>query len=1767
MKTFDLIARSTEYRFQRRRGITRWVSCSDISELIRKPLGEKLSILQSLERVRVRVRCAVLFLSMLVASSATAPAVTLLAAPSLSGPANGATGISTTPTFSWSSVSGADRYWITLSTNSADLPTDPAATSAPGCVSRGFSGNVGTTSYTAPNAFPYVGTPATLSPNTTYYWRVQGWKSGGSQGNYSSIQSFTTAPAVTPTISVTSPNGGENWVAGSAHSITWTASNTGSVAYFKVALSTDGGVTWPDTGGGIDLTPSGIYNPNAGSYSWTIPSNLAGSSMRIRVRAMDAAGYKRAESIGSGNFTIAPTASQVADLTGRVFDQKSNLALANATITLASTTLGTFSRTTDTNGYYAFTSQALGTYTLSASLAGYTGTSTSVSLSGAATRNLYLSPNFTINPTATLSGTVTDSTTGAPLAGQTVTLGVTQTAVTDSSGRYSFPSFASGVYTVSVNASGYLAYYSQLSMSGPCFQAISLQRNQALMGPKTYCGYSADPVNVATGNYVFSKVDLKLPGPGFGFSFERNYNAQDASSGTSSATPLGYGWTHSYYVRLVVDGSNNVTILWGDGRAETYNPDGNGGFSPQQGVGIFDTLTSGSGGAYSLRKKDQTVYAFDGSLRLASITDKNGNTLSLAYTGSNLTTITDTAGRSIGFTYDGSSRLTKITDPIARTIQFGYDANGNQISSTDANGKVTQYTYDGNHQMLTMVDPRGNTVVTNTYDAANRVVTAQKDAKQGQTSYEYNETARKTTVTQPLGRVTTYYYDIKRRLTRQDDANGNSVQYGYDDAGNRTLVTNKNGITTNYSYDTVGNVTGKTIGAVTTQITYDAKNNPLTRVDELGQVTNFTYDSNGNLIQTVDVNGGISKVSYTANGLPQTLTDPLNHVTTFTYDQWGNLATKTGALNNVTQYTYDGAGRQTAVQDALNRTSRSVYDNNDNLVSGTDAALQTTSYTYDGNNNRTSATDKRGKSTFYSYDVKDLLTTSTDALGHVVTTAYDALDQKIAVTDARGGVTHYAYDPAGNLVSGTDAMGKATQYTYDPNGNRWTITDPLGNTTRFFYDEFDRLIETDDPLGNKNKTDYDSLGRRMKVTDANGKATTFAYDPLGHLTKVTDANGGIVSYTYDPAGNRLSMTDPNGHRTTYTYDALNRLIQINDPSGGITVNTYDAVGNLASRKDANGKTVTYTYDAMDRRTGIAYPSGAPVSFTYDANGNRIGMTDGIGSATYQFDNLNRMTSATDAFGKTVGYAYDANGNRASMTYPGNKTVTYGYDANNRMASITDWLPHTTSYAYDDAGHLTGATNPNGTSAAYTFDTAGRVTALANSKGATAICNYALTLDPVGNHTQCAQNEPLQPVLPPQNIGYTYDTDNRLTASGTVTCAYDANGNLTARRENTFAYDFENRLIQSTINGVDSQYQYDGLGNRMAVATISGTQRYVVDTNGTLSHVLAVTDRAGTVSAYYVYGRGLVSSISSTGDSRYYHYDVRGSTIALSDSTGKVTDQYAYDPFGKLLNSNETTENPFRYIGRQGIWDDRNGLCYIRARYYAPNLGRFITKDPMTGTDGDSQSLHRYVYALNNPIRFVDINGFFAWDTFGIGVLQYIGGNAQMIGGVALNGFAAATEFASTGNYLALANGYLDMLHSVNDGSRNIAAGMQNALVNSFKNRSWTSGDDVAGVYDEFLDNHPILKRADDIRQGINTISNLYNFGTGNLSQEAFKHLASGDLIAGVDDLDTIRTLPNDLADALKTVADTTTDAYKLISTPRIPEIPESRACQVQTYKK
>jgi RHS repeat-associated protein len=138
----------------------------------------------------------------------------------------------------------------------------------------------------------------------------------------------------------------------------------------------------------------------------------------------------------------------------------------------------------------------------------------------------------------------------------------------------------------------------------------------------------------------------------------------------------------------------------------------------------------------------------------------------------------------------------------------------------------------------------------------------------------------------------------------------------------------------------------------------------------------------------------------------------------------------------------------------------------------------------------------------------------------------------------------------------------------------------------------------------------------------------------------------------------------------------------------------------------------------------------------------------------------------------------------------------------------------------------------------------------------------------------------------------------------------------------------------------------------------------------------------------------------------YHFDALGNTVALTDPAQQVVNHYAYSPFGILLNNQETVPQPFKYVGKLGVMAEANGLYYMRARYYDPEVGRFIAEDPL-GFEGGGVNL--YVYGGNNPVLMVDPEGLsgFAID-FGGGYGTGWGDN-YFDGGSAGSGFFIGTR--------------------------------------------------------------------------------------------------------------------------------------------------------------
>jgi len=204
--------------------------------------------------------------------------------------------------------------------------------------------------------------------------------------------------------------------------------------------------------------------------------------------------------------------------------------------------------------------------------------------------------------------------------------------------------------------------------------------------------------------------------------------------------------------------------------------------------------------------------------------------------------------------------------------------------------------------------------------------------------------------------------------------------------------------------------------------------------------------------------------------------------------------------------------------------------------------------------------------------------------------------------------------------------------------------------------------------------------------------------------------------------------------------------------------------------------------------------------------------------------------------------------------------------------------------------------------------------------------------------------------------------------------YDENGNLVRVNNGcgttTYTWDARNRLVgirgfDKDCNPLSASFKYDALGRRIE-RTINGkTIQYLYDGLDIIQEI-----ENGQVTVNYIRTFNIdepLARIKVDGTVRYYQQDALGSVIALTDETGTIRTQYSYDPYGNTTISGEPSDNPFQYTGRE---NDNTGLYYYRARYYSPELQRFISEDPIRLLGG----INSYAYASNNPLRYIDPRG-------------------------------------------------------------------------------------------------------------------------------------------------------------------------------------------------
>ncbi|WP_378127228.1 RHS repeat-associated core domain-containing protein [Cohnella boryungensis] len=1060
-----------------------------------------------------------------------------------------------------------------------------------------------------------------------------------------------------------------------------------------------------------------------------------------------------------------------------------------------------------------------------------------------------------------------------------------------------------------------------------------------------------------------------------------------------------------------IDANGNTTVY-------NYNPDG-----------TLKSVTYADGGASSFgydklgrktvdtdQRGHTTTYSYNGLGKQRTVTDPYGNTLEFK---------TDLAGNPISqkdkrgsvklFKYDANNRLVEKRTPLefdaSGNVMYAvettvYDKVGNVIkqamtSSRDKSFvRETRYTYTDNNLALTVSD-NGGAYTKYTYDKNGNVV--KKETLRDNDLYDVEEFSydnqdrtiadirlvdeqsiaeaasligisglRDPAYPGRIRLIKEYEYDILGNKIKQIDPR--AYAFAADDTDNRGMYT------VTYTYDALGRV-----------------DKIIRKQDGKDVYTQYTYDKVGNKTAIRNERG---------------------FVTTYAYDSMNRSITVTDSLNQSVTTQYDSAGNRIAVTNAKGDTMSFAYDQLNRLVSTTDAygtIIEENAYDANGN-------------VIKKIDAKGYLSSSNNSARYGWLYTYDLANRLIQTVDPE------------LAAKNNPALFKAA-YRYNASGEKTEETDALGNKTVFVYDAAGYLVQVTDPLGIATRYGYDNVGNKLYMTDGRGKTTQYAYGAFGLLTQVTNADQKTIQYSYDLGSNLAVMIDRNGNHTRYTYDNRDLLLTKNvDETGDRISYTYDEKGNRASMTDASG-TSSYSYDSNDKLLEVVKNESVQLTYTYDVVGNVSTVTDQSGFVTtYTYDKSNRMSTVVFD-GKTVAYAYDPNGNRTSISYAGGVTESYTYDKNNQLLTLINQAPGGSvisqySYTYDNVGKQLSKADGLGTTN-YLYDAAGRILEV-KAPGKTTMYTYdgagnrqalneTYVSDQLSGYVDRNTKQALPYRLMKSQYVYSnanellklvetmYDERNKEVLKKTTDYLYDNNGNglrtkvnfvlpynngmrqatdaslfgddvtgdISALIENVSnTFDGFNRLVKTEkIKGGNRStvtFVYDGNDLRTQKVVRSSEEDYAEKTTNYIydrQYVILETDASGDRAVRYVNGVNYIARIDASSKLSYYLFNGHGDVVQTVNETGEVENQYDYDIFGNPTLTIEKYAASIRYAGE--FFDAEVGLYYLRARYYDPYIGRFISEDTYEGRINDPLSLNRYTYAHNDPIMYVDPTGYAA----------------------------------------------------------------------------------------------------------------------------------------------------------------------------------------------
>ncbi|QTD35103.1 RHS repeat-associated core domain-containing protein [Pseudomonas fluorescens] len=880
-----------------------------------------------------------------------------------------------------------------------------------------------------------------------------------------------------------------------------------------------------------------------------------------------------------------------------------------------------------------------------------------------------------------------------------------------------------------------------------------------------------------------------------------------------------------------------------------------------------------------------------------------------------LTAVSDAYGNRLRITRDRLDRVERLDNGAGRSLLLRYErahlaAVDYQVWRDGAwrtEQTLASYRFDARHRLIEASNAVGES---ERYDYDDQHVILQRQLSGGASFFWEWERAGK------AARCVRHWASFSQMDTR----------YVWDDAG-RVTVHYVDGTEETYVHDDTARLVRQVAADGGEQLkAYDAQGRLVAEQDALGAVTEYRYDDAGRLIALIPPDDAPTSYEY-RNGFLHSRSRG-DAVWTYRRNAQGDITEAVDPDGHVTHYHFDAQGRLLSIR--YPDSGRHVFVWND-LGQLVEESLP------DGGVRK------------FSYDVLGRRTTVQDEHGAVTRHAWDAVGRLIQTTSPNGATRAWSYSAYGQITAERDELGRITRYEYDDDLHLVSRRiNPDGTRLQYRYDHAQLLLtEIENESGEKYRLDYTPTGLIRQETGFDGRRTAYAYDHNGHLLEKTefgdDGSTLVTGYQRDAAGRLLLKTLPDGVEVSYRYDRLGRLVGVDDGQDHPLAFEYDLQDRLVREHQGWG-TLRYTYDACGQLTRMRLPDNSKLDYHY-AKGGALTAIDLNGALLTRHVYQNGREQQRQQGLLLSEYAYDEQGRLRAHAVGHQRSALYRRD-----------------FAYSANGNLEHISDTRHGQRSYTYDALDRLIRVRHTRDDVPE-NFAH--DPAGN------------LLMQDRPGPTQIKGNRLLMQGDRHYDYDVFGNLIRERRGRaqqlvteYRYDSQHRLIGLTRpDGSSATYQYDAFGRRIRKTVDGQTTEFFWQGD----HLIAESSKEQHRSFIYEPGTFRpLAMLDGKGPKRacpfYYQLDHLGTPQELTDYSGDIVWSAKYSAYGKVTSLELATEDylnqPLRFQGQ--YFDDESGLHYNRHRYYDPDVGRYLTPDPVKLAGGLNQ--YRYV---PNPTGWVD----------------------------------------------------------------------------------------------------------------------------------------------------------------------------------------------------